>query len=522
MDQHAAQSLPEHVDVLVVGAGISGIGAAHQLLVDTPGKSFVVLEARDDVGGTWDLFRYPGIRSDSDLFTFGFAFRPWRSDVAIASGEAIREYLNETVDAEGIRPHIRFRTRVERMEWSSATGRWTVHVVELGDGHGDGHGDAHGDGAGSGEAASEGPGVRRTLTASWVFAGAGYYRYDRGYVPELPGLDDFLGEIIHPQHWPEDADLGGKRVLVIGSGATAVTLVPALAGTARHVTMLQRTPSYVLPLPARDPFAGVAMRLLGEDRGFVATRYKSALVQRLTWLACQRFPKQARRVIRAIQVKQLPEGYPVDVHFNPPYQPWDQRLCVVPDGDLFAAISRGEASVVTDRIRTFTPDGVQLESGEHLDADVVVTATGLSVLPFGGIETVVDGEPFVLADHVAYRGFMLDGLPNFAFAIGYTNASWTLKVSLLCEYFTRLLRHMDARGFDQVRPQLPEGEFETRPLLDFGAGYVQRAVDDLPRQGTREPWLMSMNWFADRRLIGKAELEDGHLAFSRTRARELR
>lgn len=481
----------EHVDVLVVGAGISGIAAAHHLLVDTPGKTFAVLEARDVIGGTWDLFRYPGVRSDSDLFTFGFAFRPWRDEDSIASGEKILQYLNDTVDEEGIGPHIQFGSRVVEASWSTPQARWDVTVEDVATGE------------------------RRQQSATWIFAGTGYYRYDQGFIPDFAGLDDFGGQVIHPQHWPADADLSGKKVVVIGSGATAVTLVPALAKTAAHVTMLQRTPTYVMPLPTRDRFAVAARKVLGDDRGHAVTRYKNALMQRVQWVACQKYPDLGRKVIRAAQVKVLPEGYPVDVHFNPPYNPWDQRVCAVPDGDMFKALRGGNAEIVTDTVARFTETGIEFGSGGHLDADVVVTATGFTVQPFGDIAVTVDGDPFAMADHVAYRGLMLDGLPNFAFAIGYTNASWTLKVSLLCEYFVRVLKHLDANGLDWARPTLPEAGLETRPLLDFGAGYVQRALDDLPKQGTQEPWTMSMNWFADRRILGKAPIADGNLRFGR-------
>jgi monooxygenase len=487
----------EYVDVLVIGAGISGIGAAWHLLNETP-RTFAVLEARAEVGGTWDLFRYPGIRSDSDLYTFGFDFRPWREENAIASGESIRAYLNDCVDDEGLREHVQFHSRVVRAEWSTPQARWSVEIEDVRTGE------------------------RRTQSAGWLFAGTGYYRYDQGFTPDFEGLDEFAGPVIHPQHWPQDADLAGKRVVVVGSGATAVTLVPALAATAAHVTMLQRTPTYVMPLPARDGFGVAARRLLGDARGHEVTRWKSALVQRATWMACQKWPAQAKEAIRAAQRKAAGPDVELSPHFDPPYDPWDQRLCVVPDGDLFTALRCGDASVVTDQIERFTASGITLASGEHLEADVVVTATGFTILPFGGIETVVDGKAFELTDHVAYRGLMLDGLPNFAFAIGYTNASWTLKVSLLCDYFVQVLRHMEVGGFDWVRPTLPPEGMKRRPLLDFGAGYVQRALGALPSQGTKAPWVMTMNWFADRRLLRAGDVDDGNLAFGRATSTVLR
>ncbi|MFC6154773.1 flavin-containing monooxygenase [Nocardioides yefusunii] len=487
----------DHVDVLVVGAGISGIGAAWHLLTETR-RSFAVVEARHEIGGTWDLFRYPGVRSDSDLYTFGFDFRPWEDDDAIASGEKIRDYLHATVADEGLRPFMQFHSRVVRAEWSTPDARWTVTVED----------------SRTGEV--------RVQTAGWIFAGTGYYRYEEGFTPNFTGLDAFTGQVIHPQHWPEDVtaeSLAGKKVLVIGSGATAVTLVPALADGGAEVTMLQRTPTYVMPLPARDGFGVAAKKLLGVERGTVVTRYKSALVQRLSWAACRRWPAQAKKAIRAAQRKVAGDDVVLSPHFDPPYDPWDQRLCVAPDGDFFTTLREGRARVVTDEVDAFTRTGVRTKGGEHLEADVVVTATGFTVQPFGAIETLVDGEKFELTDHVAYRGLMLDGLPNFAFSIGYTNASWTLKVGLLCDYFVDLLRHMEVGGFDWVRPDLPADDgpdaVGRRPLLDFGAGYVQRSLDALPSQGDRAPWLMTMNWFADRRLLRRGDVDDSNLTFGR-------
>ncbi|HEU4567545.1 MAG TPA: NAD(P)/FAD-dependent oxidoreductase [Marmoricola sp.] len=491
----------EHLDVLVVGAGISGIGAGRYLKTELPAKTFAILDARGAVGGTWDLFRYPGIRSDSDLHTFGYAFKPWRDKDSIADAPKILSYLEETVDENGLAAHLRLRHQVLAANWSSADARWLVDVERTDPQTG---------------------GVERLqLTAGWIFCGSGYYRYDEGYTPHFEGRERFSGEVVHPQAWPEDLEYDGRRVVVIGSGATAVTLVPALAERAAHVTMLQRTPTYVLPVPREDRLARPLKEWLGEERAYPVIRRKNVLQQRAVWLFCQRFPRAARRVIRTLNARQLPEGYPVDEHFDPPYDPWDQRLCVVPDGDLFRAIRRGTASIVTDRIRTFTERGLLLDSGKELEADVVVTATGLNLQIAGGIELAVDGRPVRFPDTVVHRGTMLSGVPNFCLAIGYTNASWTLKVGLLCEYFCRLLAHMDAHGHDtawaEADPDMP-----TRPLLDFDAGYVKRSLDELPRQGPAAPWVMSTSYFEDRRLLRADAVTDEHLHFSGPAARAAR
>jgi cation diffusion facilitator CzcD-associated flavoprotein CzcO len=485
------QTPVEHLDVLVVGAGISGIGAARYLTTELPATSFAVLEARAASGGTWDLFRYPGIRSDSDLHTFGYEFKPWRDEQSIADAPRILAYLRETITENGLDAHIRYHHRVLAASWSTADARWTVDVERTDTGE------------------------RLQLSAGWLFCAGGYYRYDEGFTPVFPGRERFRGPIIHPQHWPEDLDYAGKRVLVIGSGATAVTLVPAMAQTAGHVTMLQRTPSYVMPVPRNDALADRLRALLGEERAFALTRRKNIARGIGIWKFCQKYPKAARRLIRWVNTKQLPEGYPVDEHFNPPYDPWDQRLCAVPDGDLFRAIRNGTADVVTDRIETFTENGVLLASGRELEADVIVTATGLNVQAIGGISLTVDGEPVHLPDTVAYKGMMLSGVPNFVLAIGYTNSSWTLKIGLLCEHFCRLLAYMDAHGYDVARPEPSDPDMPTRPFLDFAAGYIQRAVDQLPRQGDRMPWLTSMSYSSDVKLLRADSVTDPELHLSR-------
>ena len=485
------------VDVLIVGAGLSGIGAAYYLQRDHPQRSYAILEAREASGGTWDLFRFPGIRSDSDLHTFGYEFKPWRDEEAIADGDRILAYLREAAAEHGIDQKIRFRSKVLSASWSSQDARWTVAVE---------HTDT---------------GERTAVSCRWIFCAGGYYRYEEGFSPRFEGQERFRGPVVHPQHWPQDLDYAGQHVLVIGSGATAVTLVPALAGTAAHVTMLQRTPSYIMAVPAKDKLAIRLRSLLGEERGFAVTRRLNIARQQWVWRFCQKHPKAARRLIRRFNVKMLPEGYPVDEHFKPPYDPWDQRMCIAPDGDLFRAIGEGTASVVTDRITTFTENGVLLESGQTLEADIIVTATGLNVQAMGGIALTVDGQPVRLADTIAYKGMMLSGVPNFAYAIGYTNSSWTLKVGLLCEHFCRLLARMDASGDDIACPVPADPAMATRPLLDFAAGYVQRALDQLPRQGDRAPWLTSLNYAADVKLLLKLPVDDPDLHLRRSAAHTL-
>ncbi len=477
------------VDVLIIGAGISGIGAAHHLTTRRPGTSFAILDGREEIGGTWSLFRYPGLRSDSDMPTFGFGFRPWTHKKAIAEADAILDYLDGTVADAGIAEHIRFGHRVRSARFSSDTGRWTVRA----------------DDTRTGEPVQ--------LTARFLFSGTGYYDYESGFTPEFAGVEDFAGDVVHPQHWPADLDTTGRRVVVIGSGATAVTLVPALAQTAAHVTMLQRSPSYVLSLPSEDHIANLLSRTIGPRRAYRLTRRKNIAIQRGIYRLAQRYPRAVRRVIRADARRRLPKGYDVDTHFNPKYDPWDQRLCIVPDGDFFQAISRGDASVVTDAIQTFTPRGLRLVSGRKLEADVIVTATGLNLLAFGGIELAVDDEPIDVASTTVYKSMMLSGVPNFVFAIGYTNASWTLKVDLVCEHFCRLLDHMDVRGATTVVPVDPEDHMERLPLLDLRSGYVARGIDAFPKAGTRGPWSVRMAYEDDVARLRDGAIEDPELHF---------
>jgi monooxygenase len=483
----------EHLDVLIVGAGLSGIGAACHLQAECPGKSFAILESRGAIGGTWDLFRYPGIRSDSDMFTLGYRFRPWKDSKAIADGPSIRRYIEETATEHGVRDRIRFHHQVLSAAWSSDDARWTVNARRTD----------------SGEAVQ--------LTCSWLSVCSGYYRYDEGFRPTFAGEQDFAGEIVHPQHWPEDFDATGKRIVVIGSGATAVTLVPSLAGDAEQVTMLQRTPSYILSLPGRDPLAQLLRNKLPEKLAYPIVRWKNVLLSTLLYQFSRRRPAAARKLIRRLTEKQLPAGFDVDTHFNPPYDPWDQRLCLVPDGDLFRTLRRGEASIATGRIARFTEKGVALESGEHLDADVIVTATGLNLLPMGGMSLTVDGVPVDVPERVSYKGMMLSGVPNFAMVIGYTNASWTLKADLVSQYVCRLINHLDAEGYASATPVAPP-EGADQPFLDLASGYVQRSLDHLPKQGRRKPWRLNQNYIRDVQLMRRGSLDDEGMTFQRRMA----
>ncbi|SEO44542.1 flavin-containing monooxygenase [Trujillonella endophytica] len=480
----------EHVDVLIVGAGLSGIGAACHLERERPGTTYAVLEARAAMGGTWDLFRYPGVRSDSDMFTLGYAFRPWTDPQAIADGTSIRDYIEETAREYGVDRRIRYRSRVLSAQWSSADARWTV-TVERTD-----------------------TGEQEELTCSWLSVCSGYYRYDEGFTPRFEGAESFRGQVVHPQHWPEDLDVTGKRVVVIGSGATAVTLVPSLAPQAAHVTMLQRTPTYVVALPGRDALAEKLRRRLPERVVYPVVRWKSVLVSMASYQLSRRRPALMKKVLRKAQERQLPAGFDLDTHFSPPYDPWDQRLCVVPDGDLFRALRSGSASIVTDRIARFDETGIRLASGEHLAADVIVTATGLNLLPIGGMALTVDGRPVELSETVSYKGMMVSGVPNFTLTIGYTNASWTLKADLVARHVCRLLEHLERTGTDIATPLAPAGP-EREPFLGLSSGYVQRSLDRLPKQGGRAPWKLHQNYILDLRLFRRGPVEDEGIRFSR-------
>ena len=477
---------PDHVDVLIVGAGLSGIGAAYHLQTNCPAKTFAILEAREGIGGTWDLFRYPGIRSDSDMYTLGYRFKPWEDPKAIADGPSILSYVKETARENGIDSKIRFNHRVVRAEWSSDDALWTI-TAERGD---------------SGESV--------TLTAGFLFMCTGYYHYSEPYTPEFPGEDRFKGTVVHPQHWTDDIDYAGKRVVVIGSGATAVTLVPAMAEKAAHVTMLQRSPTYIISLPGEDPIAKIARRFLSTNAAYAFLRWKNVIAQALFFQLSRRRPRFVKGLLRRGAQRQLPAGYPVDKHFRPKYDPWDQRVCLVPDGDLFRALSDGSASIETDVIETFTEHGIRLKSGKELEAEIIVTATGLNLLALGGTEIAVDGDPVDIAQTVGYKGLMLSGVPNLAISIGYTNASWTLKCDLTCEYVCRLLNHMDAKGMRQATPRLPAGT-PTQPFIDLKSGYVERALDRFPKQGVNAPWRLYQNYARDIVVLRRAPIEDGML-----------
>ncbi len=480
-----------HVDVLIVGAGLSGIGAACHLETKVPGRTYAILESRDAIGGTWDLFRYPGIRSDSDMYTLGYSFRPWKAARSIADGPSILEYVRDTARDYGVEAKIRFNHRVVRSEWSSADARWTVTA----------------------ERTDTGETVE--LTCSFLYSCTGYYRYDEGYSPQFPGADRFTGTLIHPQHWPADLDYDGKRVVVIGSGATAVTLVPAMAERAAHVTMLQRSPTYIVAMPGEDPLAKLLGRFLPPKTRYPVIRWKNVLLTMLSYQLSRRRPQLMKNVLRKGLQRQLPAGFDIDTHFSPRYDPWDQRLCLVPDGDLFKALGTGRASVVTDQIETFTESGIQLASGKHLDADVIVSATGLNMLALGGMDLVVDGKEVALGETVAYKGMMLSDVPNLAIAIGYTNASWTLKADLVSEYVCRLLAYLDEHGYDYVAPRWTEGALPANPFIDLNSGYVMRSIAKFPKQGNRAPWRLYQNYVRDVLLIKRGKIEDEALEFSR-------
>jgi cation diffusion facilitator CzcD-associated flavoprotein CzcO len=486
----------EHVDVLIIGAGLSGIGAACHLRRECPDKTFAILEARDAIGGTWDLFRYPGIRSDSDMFTLGFSFRPWREAMAIADGPSIRKYIRATAREYDVERTIRFGHRVVRADWSSREGRWNVDAQRTD----------------TGEVVE--------LTCSFVFSCTGYYRYDQGYSPTFAGQDDFAGPIIHPQHWPEDLDYAGKRVAVIGSGATAVTLVPAMADTAAHVTMVQRSPSYVMPLPSRDVVADGLRRVLPANTAHSVIRWKNVLMMTGIYQLSRRAPKLMKGLLRKVASSQLPEGYDLDTHFNPAYDPWDQRMCFVPDGDLFKTLRRGRASIVTGEIERITAGGLRLTSGEEVDADVIVTATGLNMLLLGGLQLSVDGAPADLPNSVAYKGMMISGVPNFALAVGYTNASWTLRCDLIAQYVCRMLNHMSANGYEVAMPVAPP-HGPLSPLIDLQSGYVLRSLDQLPKQGPAAPWRVRQNYPRDRFMLRHGPIEDQGIRFSRAPVRSV-
>jgi monooxygenase len=483
----------EHFDVLIIGAGLSGIGTAVHLQRSCPGKRYAILEARPSIGGTWDLFRYPGIRSDSDMHTLGYAFKPWRDAKAIADGPAILRYVKETAAEYGVDRHIRCGHRAARASWSSEDAAWTVEA----------------------ERADTGETVR--LTANFVIGCSGYYSYRHGYAPEFEDQERFAGTIVHPQQWPEDLDYRGKKVVVIGSGATAMTLVPAMAKDAAHIAMLQRSPTWVVSLPDTDRIANALRRVLPARWAYAITRWKNVTLQQFLYRRTRTNPAQVAQKLLDRVRKELGPAYDVETHFTPRYNPWDQRMCLVPNSDLFEAIRSGKAEVVTDRIARFTETGIALQSGKQLDADIIVTATGLNLVVLGEMNFTVDGAPVDFAKTWTYKGMMYSDVPNLITTFGYINASWTLRADLTAEYACRLLAHMDARGARQVTPRLRDADRDMPPrpwIGDFSSGYMQRVMHRFPKQGDREPWLNPQNYTRDKKMIRTAPLDDGALVFA--------
>ena len=479
-----------HVDVLIVGAGLSGIGAACHLQEKCPGRSYLILEGRERSGGTWDLFRYPGVRSDSDMYTLGYRFRPWTQPKSIADGPAILHYLRDTAALHGVDRNIRFNHRVVRASWSTAEACWCVDA-EIGPER-----------------------LPLRLRCNFLFLCSGYFRYDAGYTPEFKGAASYAGRIVHPQHWPEGLDASGQRVVVIGSGATAMTLVPALAKSAAHVTLLQRSPTYVVARPAEDPIANWLRRVLPARLAYGITRWKNVLLGMFFFRLARSRPQRVKRLIVGGVRHAMGPDYDVARHFTPRYNPWDQRVCLVPDGDLFAALKSGRASMVTDRIDTFTPRGIRLESGKELEADLVVTATGLELEVLGGVQLDVDGVAVNPANTFNYKGMMFSDVPNLASSFGYTNASWTLKSDLTCAYVCRLLNHMEKHGWAQCTPRNAGAALVPQPWLDFSSGYVTRAVGKFPKQGSRTPWRVHQNYVRDLLSLRFGAVDDGVMTFS--------
>ena len=485
--------MQEHFDVVIVGAGISGIDAAYHVQTHCRRKSYVILEGRDAIGGTWDLFRYPGIRSDSDMYTFGYSFRPWQSATAIAHGASIRGYIRETAEAFGIDRKIRFRHKVKSASWSSDEALWTLEV----------------------ERGPDREPVR--FTCNFLFGCAGYYDYAQGYAPEFPGRERFRGPIVHPQKWPEHLDYAGRRVVVIGSGATAVTVIPAMAETAARVTMLQRSPTYIVARPSEDPLASWLRVFFPVRVAFAVVRWRNVLRGLWFFSLCRRKPENVKRWIVKQASLELGDDYDVETHFTPRYNPWDQRMCLAPDADFFHAIKAGKADVVTDQIDTFTETAIRLKSGRELPADIIVTATGLKLQMLGGIQLTVDGKPVKFGETMNFRGTMLSDVPNFANVFGYTNASWTLKSDLVSAYVARLINFMDRHGYDQCTPRNRDPSTLPEPFVDFSSGYIRRALDQLPRQGSKKPWRLYQNYVLDLISLRYGPVSDSALEFSRRR-----
>lgn len=480
----------EHLDVLIVGAGISGIGAACHLQQNSPNRSYAIVEARSNIGGTWDLFRYPGIRSDSDMYTLGYVFKPWKEGDAIADGDSILKYLNETVEEYSLRDKIRFDRKVTSSSWSSDNARWTVSIE------------------------NSATGKVETITCNYLFMCSGYYNYDSGYLPDFDGYSDYKGVIAHPQSWPQDLDYTGKNVVVIGSGATAVTVVPAMAETAAHVTMLQRSPSYVVSRPQQDKIANGLRRVLPAWLAYKITRVKNVLLTILFFNLIRKYPAQFKKRLVGMVRDELGPDYDVATHFKPKYNPWDQRLCAVPDADLFESIRNKSATVVTDHIDHFTPEGIKLKSGAELAADIIVPATGLRLQTLGGMQLVVDNKLVDVGKTTNYKGFSLSNVPNFAWTVGYTNASWTLKADLTASYVCRLLNHMEKHGHEVCVPKLDGEAPGSQTILDLNSGYIQRSIELLPRQGSSQPWRNHQNYITDVLHLKFERLDDGVMKFS--------
>ncbi|UTW55697.1 NAD(P)/FAD-dependent oxidoreductase [Kordiimonas sp. SCSIO 12610] len=483
--------MAEYVEVLIVGAGLSGIGAACHLQRRCPEKSYLILEGRETKGGTWDLFRYPGIRSDSDMYTLGYAFKPWTEQKAIADGPSILKYINETAREYDVDKNIRYGHKVVKASWSSSDARWTVDA----------------------ERTDTGETVQ--FLCRFFFVCAGYYDYEGGHDPVFEGREDFKGQIAHPQKWTEDIDYDDKNVVIIGSGATAVTLVPSMADKAKHVTMLQRSPTYIVSRPAEDKLANTLRKFLPAMWAYGIIRWRNVLMQQFVFRRARSAPQKVKEFLLGMVREELGPDYDIDKHFTPKYNPWEERLCLVPDSDLFEAIKNGTASVVTDHIDRFVEDGILLKSGEKLDADLIVTATGLKIKAIGGLSIEVDGKAVSMGDTLNYKGLMFSSVPNFASVFGYTNASWTLKADLCCEYVCRLLKHMDKIGVDYCVPVQDDPDMGIEPGLDFSSGYIQRALDDIPKQGSKKPWRLNQNYPLDLVTLRHKKIDDGFLAFKK-------
>ena len=483
-------------DMVIIGAGLSGIGAACRFRTQFPDDSLAVIETRNAIGGTWDLFRYPGIRSDSDMLTLGYDFRPWVGDKTLADGPSIKRYVETVAEEYGITPYIQFGSKVTSLDFSSDDDLWSVTIA-----------DVNTDKA-------------RVIRTRFITSAAGYYKYEEGYTPEFEGREDFNGDILHPQHWPENFDYSGKNMIVIGSGATAVTLVPELAKTAKHVTMLQRSPSYVASIPSKDSIGNFMRRIFPAKTAFKINRAKNIWIAKVMYQRARKNPEKTREWFRKKILKSLGKDYPVDKHFSPKYDPWDQRVCMIPDEDMFIAIREGRASVETDHIERFTQEGILLKSGEELKADVIVTATGLNVVFNGQSELSIDGQPIKVSDSFGYKGIMYSGVPNLVSVFGYTNASWTLRADLISQFAVRVVSHMKENGYSRAIPIAPEG-MARRPYLDFQAGYLQRVFHELPSQGNRHPWQNLQNYKLDQKLMLEDPIDDGALVFSKTVAKKM-